>query len=145
MLSFPAYQFQLRRQGQKNYIFDRIRKKYVVLTPEEWVRQHVVFWLLDDYGVPEGWIALERGLTVNGLRRRTDVLVLNREAVPMILVECKAPQIPVNQAVVEQALRYNMEAGVRYLWLTNGLEHRLWSMGEESPQPLEMLPKPGEW
>jgi hypothetical protein len=145
MLSFPAYNFQLRRQGQKNYIFDRIRKKYVVLTPEEWVRQHVVFWLLDDYHVPEGWIALERGITVNGLRRRTDVLVLNREAVPVILVECKAPHVRVSQAVAEQALRYNMEAGVRYLWLTNGLDHRLWKMGEHSPQPLDMLPKPGEW
>ncbi|MBU6324923.1 MAG: type I restriction enzyme HsdR N-terminal domain-containing protein [Bacteroidetes bacterium] len=145
MLSFPAYQFQLRRQGQKNYIFDRIRKKYVVLTPEEWVRQHVVFWLLDDYGVPEGWIALERGIIINGLRRRTDLMVMNREAVPMILVECKAPQIPVNQAVVEQALRYNMETGVRYLWLTNGLEHRLWKMSDTGPQPLDALPKPDEW
>lgn len=145
MLSFPAYPFQLRRQGQKNYIFDRIRKKYVVLTPEEWVRQHVVFWLIDDYGVPEGWIALERGIIINGLRRRTDVLVMNREAVPMILVECKAPQIPVNQVVAEQALRYNMETGVRYLWLTNGLEHRLWKMGDSGPQPLDILPKPDEW
>jgi len=145
MLSFPAYNFQLRRQGQKNYIFDRIRKKYVVLTPEEWVRQHVVFWLLDDYGVPEGWIALERGITVNGLRRRTDVLVLNREAVPVILVECKAPHVPVSQAVAEQALRYNMECGVRYLWLTNGLEHRLWKLGAHIPEPLAKLPKPGEW
>jgi len=145
MLSFPAYNFQLRRQGQKNYIFDRIRKKYVVLTPEEWVRQHVVFWLLDDYGVPEGWIALERGITVNGLRRRTDVLVLNREAVPVILVECKAPHVPVSQAVAEQALRYNMETGVRYLWLTNGLEHRLWKLGAHIPEPLDKLPKPGEW
>lgn len=145
MLSFPAYPFQLRRQGQKNYIFDRIRKKYVVLTPEEWVRQHVVFWLLDDYGVPEGWIALERGILINGLRRRTDVLVMNREAVPMILVECKAPQIPVNQVVAEQALRYNMETGVRYLWLTNGLEHRLWKMSDEGPQPLDALPEPDVW
>ena len=145
MLSFPAYNFQLRRQGQKNYIFDRIRKKYVVLTPEEWVRQHVVFWLIDDYGVPEGWIALERGIIINGLRRRTDVLAMNREAVPMILVECKAPQIPVNQMVAEQALRYNMETGVRYLWLTNGLEHRLWKLGTELPQPIDKLPPPGEW
>ncbi len=145
MLSFPAYQFQLRRQGQKNYIFDRIRKKYVALTPEEWVRQHVVFWLLDDHRVPEGWIALERGILVNGLKRRTDILVLNRDALPVLLVECKAPQIPINQAVAEQALRYNMEAGVRYLWLTNGLEHSLWKLGQDGPKLMEALPPPGEW
>jgi hypothetical protein len=145
MLSFPAYTFQLRSQGQKNYIFDRIRKKYVALTPEEWVRQHVVFWLLDDFKVPEGWIALERALLLNGLKRRTDVLVMNRQAEPIILVECKAPHIPISQKVVEQALKYNMEAGVQFLWLTNGVENRLWNMSTDVPSALDQLPGPETW
>ncbi|MEY3984347.1 MAG: hypothetical protein RL160_1906 [Bacteroidota bacterium] len=145
MLSFPAYTFQLRSQGQKNYIFDRIRKKYVALTPEEWVRQHVVFWLLDDFKVPEGWIALERALLLNGLKRRTDVLVMNRQAEPIILVECKAPHVPIGQKVVEQALKYNMETGVQFLWLTNGVENRLWSMKSAMPSELDELPGPESW
>ncbi|MBS1593403.1 MAG: type I restriction enzyme HsdR N-terminal domain-containing protein [Bacteroidetes bacterium] len=100
-------------------IFDPIRKKYVALTPEEWVRQHILHYLLE-LGYPSSLMAIERAIEVNGLLRRFDVVVYDRDAQPLILVECKAQSESLDHTVVMQAIAYNLTVKARYLWLTNG-------------------------
>lgn len=100
-------------------IFDPVRKKYVALTPEEWVRQHILHYLLER-GYPASLIAIERGIAVNGLTRRFDIVVYRRDAQPLILVECKAQEEALDHKVVMQAIAYNLTVQARYLWLTNG-------------------------
>ncbi len=107
----------------KAEVFDPIRKKYVVLTPEEQVRQTFVQFLVEQRAVPASLIAIEAGLKVNGMQRRADVVVYNKNAKPMVLVECKAPQVKITQGVYDQAARYNLSFKVPFLVVTNGLTH----------------------
>lgn len=100
-------------------IFDPVRKKYVALTPEEWVRQHILHYLLE-LGYPASLIAIERAIEVNGQVRRFDVVVYDRDAKPLILVECKAQSESLDHTVVMQAIAYNLTVKAKYLWLTNG-------------------------
>lgn len=100
-------------------IFDPVRRKYVALTPEEWVRQHIIHYLRDR-GYPASLIAIERGIEVNGLMRRFDIVVYDRDTLPLILVECKAQEEPLDHKVVMQAVAYNLTVRAKYLWLTNG-------------------------
>lgn len=100
-------------------IFDPVRRKYVALTPEEWVRQHILHYLLE-HGYPSSLIAIERGIEVNGLMRRFDIVVYGRDTQPLILVECKAQEEALDHHVVMQAVAYNLTVQARYLWLTNG-------------------------
>ena len=100
-------------------IFDPVRRKYVALTPEEWVRQHILHYLMDK-GYPASLIAIERGIEVNGLLRRFDIVVYDRDTKPLILVECKAQEEALDHHVVMQAIAYNLTVKAKYLWLTNG-------------------------
>jgi hypothetical protein len=122
-LNFPTYKFKTKREQDINYVFDIIRKKYVVLTPEEWVRQHIVHYLITEKKYPQSLIALERGLTVNGRKKRFDILVFNKNGQPHLLIECKSPEIEVNKAVFEQIAIYNSQFRASYLLLSNGLQH----------------------
>lgn len=122
-LNFPTYKFKTKREQDINYVFDIIRKKYVVLTPEEWVRQHIVHYLITEKKYPQSLIALERGLTVNGRKKRFDILVFNKNGQPHLLIECKSPEIEVNKAVFEQIAIYNSQFKASYLLLSNGLQH----------------------
>jgi hypothetical protein len=122
-LNFPFYDFKLKRQSQKIYIFDIARKKYVLLTPEEWVRQHVLHYLVIDKHYPVNLIAVEKQLMINKTVRRFDLVVFNKEMQPDILIECKAPGIPVNQKTFDQANQYNHLLKAPYLFLTNGRKH----------------------
>ncbi len=92
-LTLPAFEYKVKRQSGSVMIFDIIRKKYVVLTPEEWVRQHVVHYLAEVKKVPVALIAVEREIALYGLRRRFDVVVFSRQGEPWLLVECKAPSV----------------------------------------------------
>ncbi len=141
-LNLPPFDYRLKRDGQKNYIFDTIRKKYVRLTPEEWVRQHVIHWLCTHHGVAAGLIGVEKPLMVNGLSKRTDITAAANDGTFRLLVECKAPEISLNQAVADQALRYNMAAQIPYVWITNGIVHYLFALDRESGQyrRLDSLP-----
>lgn len=121
-LNLPPYAAPLKEEKGKQYIFDPIRKKWVVLTPEEWVRQHFLNFMRQ-LGYPEGLTAVERLVVVNGLRQRSDVLLYNRQGKPALIVECKAPHIPINQTTLSQAARYNIPLKVGWLVLTNGLQH----------------------
>jgi hypothetical protein len=124
-LSFPDYQFKLQQgeePGQSLKIFDMIRKKYVVLTPEEWVRQHLLQFLVNERKFPESLLSVEKKVVVNRLYRRTDIVVYSNSLQPLLIAECKAPSIKITQSVFDQAARYNMTLGVSYFLLSNGME-----------------------
>lgn len=122
-LNLPTYNFKLKSSENKTLIFDKIRKRYFVLTPEEWVRQHFVRFLIEEKKYPTSLIALEKQLTVNKRKKRTDILVFNNKGNHNIIVECKAPTIKITQATFDQIARYNLKLKANYLIVTNGLEH----------------------
>lgn len=104
-------------------VFDNIRRKFIVLTPEEWVRQHVVHYLLAEKHYPKSLINVEKMLKVNGLTKRYDVVVFNPDGSIKILVECKAPDVAISQTVFDQIARYNLVMDAEFLMVTNGLNH----------------------
>ena len=122
-LNLPTYNFKFKSSENKTLIFDKLRKKYMVLTPEEWVRQHFVYFLIEEKKYPISLIALEKQLTINNRKKRTDILVFNTAGNPEIIVECKAPSIKITQATFDQIARYNLKLKATYLIVTNGLEH----------------------
>jgi len=122
-LNLPSYPFRIKSSENKRHIFDIVRKKYVVLTPEEWVRQHVLHYLVEEKNYPLSLIAVEKQLKINSLVKRTDIVVFNRDGKPEIIVECKAPSIPIAQETFDQIARYNYTLDANYLMVTNGLAH----------------------
>lgn len=131
-LNLPAYQFKLKSNEKHTLIFDKIRKKYVVLTPEEWVRQHFVYFLLEEKKYPISLIAVEKQLTVNNLKKRSDILVFSPNGTPNIIVECKAPSVKITQETFDQIARYNLKLQANYLIVTNGLQHFFCQMDTEN-------------
>ena len=131
-LNFPSYDFRFKNSENKIAIFDEIRKKFIILTPEEWVRQHVVSFLLVEKNYPKSLINVEKVLKVNGLRKRYDAVVYNPDGTIFILVECKAPEIKISQATFDQIARYNMTMKAQYLMVTNGLNHYFCQMDYEN-------------
>lgn len=121
-LNLPQYPIKIKEEGGKNYIFDTIRKKYLILTPEEWVRQNFIYYLIEEKNFPKGLIIIEKGLKLNELQKRADALVY-QDKDPLVLIEFKAPNIKINQEVFEQIGRYNSIFKVPYLIVSNGLEH----------------------
>lgn len=122
-LQFPAYDFAIREADGKTQIFDFVRRKYVRLTPEEWVRQHLLAYLVHDLGTPAALVAVEAGFTYQGMAWRADVVAYDRRGRPLLLAECKAPEVAVRQATFDQAARYNKVVGAPYLVVTNGRVH----------------------
>ncbi|WP_367752875.1 type I restriction enzyme HsdR N-terminal domain-containing protein [Flavobacterium sp. WC2430] len=131
-LNFQLYNFRFKNSENKVSIFDEIRKKFIILTPEEWVRQHVVQFLLEEKKYPKSLINVEKVLKVNGLRKRYDVVVFNTDGSILILIECKAPEIKIAQATFDQIARYNMTMKAQYLMVTNGLNHYFCQMDFEN-------------
>jgi hypothetical protein len=122
-LNLPTYPFKIKSSENKYFIFDIVRKKYMVLTPEEWVRQHMIHYLIVAKNYPISLIAVEKKVTVNKLTKRTDILVFNSKGTPHIIVECKAPSIKITQDAFDQIARYNLKLEANYLIVTNGLTH----------------------
>ena len=122
-LNFPSYSFRLKASENKTLIFDIVRKKYVVLTPEEWVRQHCIHFLHFEKGYALSLMAIEKQLKIHSLTRRTDIVVYTNEGLPLIVVECKAPSVEISQATFDQIARYNMELDAALLMVTNGISH----------------------
>ena len=131
-LNFPTYSFRFKNSENKTAIFDEIRKKFIILTPEEWVRQHVVRFLLEEKQYPKSLINVEKVLLVNGLRKRYDVVVFNPDGSIHILVECKAPEIKITQSTFDQIARYNMTMKSSFLMVSNGLNHYFCQMDYEN-------------
>ncbi|MEO5645451.1 MAG: type I restriction enzyme HsdR N-terminal domain-containing protein [Bacteroidia bacterium] len=122
-LNFPHYDFRLRENNSRPEIFDEVRKTWVTLTPEEWVRQHVVKWIVEEKKYPASLLAVEKSITVNGLTKRCDVVAFNREGKPVLVIECKAHDVEISQSVFDQAARYNLTLNVNLFLLTNGINH----------------------
>lgn len=122
-LNLPVYQFNTKSIRGKVSIFDDLRKKFIVLTPEEWVRQNIIKYLINEKEFPAGLISIEAEINVNSLRRRYDGLVYNRNQSPLMLIECKAPSVKITQKVFDQIFAYNTQVIALYLLVTNGLQH----------------------
>lgn len=122
-LNLPNYNFRLKNSENKTYIFGLIRKRFLLLTPEEWVRQHFINYLLVDKKYPISLVAVEKQLIINNLKKRTDILVFNTDGNHEIIVECKAPSVQITQETFDQIARYNLELNAKYLIVTNGLQH----------------------
>jgi hypothetical protein len=122
-LNLPHFEPVLRQAEDKFWILDSVRKKYLVLTPEEWVRQHWINFLINHQRYPGGLFSLEKGLKYNQLSKRTDLIVFTREGMPYLLVECKAPGVKIDEKTLRQAMMYNQKLNCRNLILSNGLSH----------------------
>ena len=122
-LNLPPYATKIAVRDGKNTIWDIIRRKYVALTPEEWVRQHFVHFLVEHKGYPDSLLANEVALTLNGTSRRCDTVLYDRTLSPRMIIEYKAPHIPITQKVFDQISRYNLVFRVDYLIVSNGLSH----------------------
>jgi hypothetical protein len=122
-LNFPTFNFRITTINSENYIYDIIRKKNILLTPEEWVRQHIIHYFINDLNYPKGLIKVEFGVVYNKKMKRSDVLIYNKEGKPHILVECKASSVKINQSTLEQVAMYNKILKAPIIILTNGLKH----------------------
>lgn len=121
VLKYPPFNVRIKKDGTQTRIFDFIRKRWLVLTPEEWVRQHVLNYLVNEKKFPASSVSLEKELRLNDLKKRYDIVVFNRQLKPYLIVECKAPYIALDKSVVEQALRYNLVIRSPLLMITNGI------------------------
>jgi hypothetical protein len=131
-LDLPVFDYRYRQSEGKTYLFDVFRKKYVVLTPEEWVRQHLLQHLWSNLGFPMALISVEKSFLVDGLQKRYDAVVYNRDFQPSLLVECKAPSVPIDQLVFDQAARYNRTLKVPFMLVSNGLTHILAKVDDQA-------------
>ncbi|HSD14225.1 MAG TPA: type I restriction enzyme HsdR N-terminal domain-containing protein [Flavobacterium sp.] len=131
-LNFPAYTFRFKNSENKLAVFDEIRKKFVVLTPEEWVRQHVIQFLLQQKNYSKSYINVEKSIKINGLNKRYDVVVFQPDGKIFLLIECKAPEVTITQQTFDQIARYNMTLDAKYLMVTNGLNHYFCQMDYEN-------------
>lgn len=119
-ISFPPPAFRLKNEDGKEFIFDRLRKKWLLLTPEEWVRQNFVQYLIEVKKYPSSLIALEKEIRVGELKKRFDILVYKKDHQPWMMIECKGTEIKLNDGVLQQLLRYNISVPVEFMIITNG-------------------------
>ncbi|MBT8257054.1 MAG: type I restriction enzyme HsdR N-terminal domain-containing protein [Bacteroidia bacterium] len=122
-LNFHSYSFRFKNRENKALIFDEVRKKFVVLNPEEWVRQHCIQYLIQNKKIPKSLINAEKQLKVNDLNKRYDIVAFHPDGRIFLIVECKAPSVSINQETFDQIARYNLSLNADYLMITNGLDH----------------------
>jgi hypothetical protein len=141
-LQFPKFEYKLKIENEQSFIFDEVRKKWLILTPEEWVRQHLVHYLIQFKHFPRGLIQIEKQIDLNGTKKRFDVLVYNTLLQTLLLVECKAPHVVLSQIVLDQVLRYNLQVKAQYILITNGLKHGVYQFlpATQSYEVLQELP-----
>lgn len=137
---FPPPQFRMKKQEGRDYIFDALRKTWLLLTEEEWVRQNFVQYLITTLGYPSSLMALEKELVLNGLKKRFDILVYDAHHQPWMLIECKAPVVALSEIVLQQALCYNITVPVVYIIITNGNVTMGWNKEEGALLPVSSLP-----
>ncbi|MBT4916098.1 MAG: type I restriction enzyme HsdR N-terminal domain-containing protein [Formosa sp.] len=127
-LNFPSYKFRIKNSENNTHIFDVIRKKFVVLQPEEWVRQHCIQFLINEKNFPVSLINVEKVVQINGLNKRYDIVVYNSDGSIYLIVECKAPRVKISQSAFDQIARYNLALKASCLMVTNGLNHYFCTM-----------------
>ena len=142
-LNLPSFQFKLKSSENKQLIFDVIRKKYVVLTPEEWVRQNLIHFLIKEKNYPISLISCEKQLLVNKLKKRFDLLIYGPNGAPILIIECKSPKVKISQDTFDQIARYNMELKSEFLVVSNGIIHYSCKVNHEDQSYifLEEIPK----
>ncbi|MFN3404116.1 MAG: type I restriction enzyme HsdR N-terminal domain-containing protein [Cytophagaceae bacterium] len=142
-LNLPSFDYKIKESEGKHYIFDVIRKKYIFITPEEWVRQHFIHLLLSQYGYSRSLIRIEGGHIYNELNKRSDILVYDRNGLPHLLVECKSADIEIDKKTILQASIYNQKYKAPYLAVTNGINHFCWKIDHDTHSftQLKDLPK----
>jgi type I site-specific restriction endonuclease len=141
LLNFPEFEFRFQKNEKGSLqVFDVIRKKFVDVTPEEWVRQHIIQFLIAHKQVPTSMISVEKQLLLNNTKRRTDIVIFNSNLKPLLIIECKAPHITIDQLTINQALRYNIELKVPAIFLSNGLEHIFIKQEKDNSKVLKEIP-----
>jgi len=140
LLNLPEVELRLRSLGESTQIYDAFRKRWLVLTPEEWVRQHFLHFLINELHYPKNRIAIEFSILLNGMRKRADVLVFGAKMQPWMLIECKHAGISLSQAVFDQAARYNLKLQVPFLVITNGMDLMAAEITENRIEFLKELP-----
>jgi hypothetical protein len=140
-VQYPEPQFRMKRENDKQYIFDAIRKSWLLLTEEEWVRQNFVSYLTTTLHYPSTVIAIEKEFSLNDLKKRFDILVYDGQHQPWMLVECKEPKVALNEDVLQQVLRYNISVPVKYIVITNGNTTVAWKKEGE----LQLIPELPPW
>ncbi len=135
-LNFPTYSFRFKNSENKVAIFDEIRKKFILLTPEEWVRQNTLQYLIQDNKYPKSYINVEKVIKINNLSKRYDIVVFQPNGDIFLLIECKAPEVPISQNTFDQIARYNLVLKAKYLMVTNGLNHYFCQMDFENEKYL---------
>lgn len=145
-MNFPVYSFRFKNSENKVSIFDEIRKKFIILTPEEWVRQHTVQFLLHEKKYPKSYLNVEKVIKLNEITKRYDIVVFRPDGSLFLLIECKAPEVKITQDTFDQIARYNMKLKAEYLMVTNGLNHYFCQMDfdKEAYVFLEELPSFGK-
>lgn len=141
-IEYPSHPFRIRKEDNKEYIFDEHRKLWVRLTPEEWVRQNFLQYLVKVKNYPVSLIAVEKEMQLGELKKRFDILVYNSDHKPWMMIECKSMDVVINQPVMEQLLRYNMSIPVPYLVLTNGSYVYGYMRKEGNIEMIDDLPSP---
>ncbi len=131
-LNFPSYELRLQEESGALKIFDAARKKYVALTPEEWVRQHLIHYLNKDKGYPLGLMKVEKEFKYNKLSKRADIIVCDRTGAPLLMAECKSTDVEITQGVFDQAVRYNLVMDVQLMILTNGIKHFCFKLDKQN-------------
>ena len=142
-LNFPEFKFNIQENEGKLSIFDPLRKKYLVLTPEEWIRQHMVNFLVEFKDYPKNLFAQEKGIQYNSLQKRFDILIHNRQGDPFLLIECKAPDVKISQKTVEQVAIYNKIIKAPFMGVSNGIHHLFFTYinSEQKYEQLSDLPQ----
>ncbi len=139
-ISYPEPAFRIKKENGKEFIFDPLRKKWLVLTPEEWVRQNFLQYLLQVKKYPAALIAVEKEILLGELKKRFDILVYNKEYQPWMMVECKAMEIKLDEMVLEQVLRYNISVPVEFMVITNGKLAYVWQKKDDELILINELP-----
>lgn len=139
-LTFPAAELRMAKRNGQDYVWDASRGKYLLYTPEEHVRRHVMAYLESGCGVPVTSMAQEYPVMLNGQPQRADIVVIGRDGKPLMLVECKAPDVRITRAVLSQAVRYNSVVGARYVILTNGIDHFCYEFRDGAYSPMSGFP-----
>ena len=122
-LNLPEYNFRIKKLDEKLLIFDSQQKRYVSLTPEEWVRQHFIRFLIEEKGYPAAYLAVEKQLSLNGMKKRCDAILYNEHALPILIIELKAPNVAITQTTFDQVAVYNAKLKVDFFMISNGIEH----------------------
>lgn len=139
-LNFPLYNFKIKHEGGREQIFDALRRKFLVLTPEEWVRQHVIRYLIEEKGYPPLLIAIEKSITINGLKRRCDIICYNSKKEVLLVVECKAPEVNITQETFDQVVKYHLSIKSKFIMISNGRNHYFCSTDNSNYSFIKNLP-----